>query len=269
MHARLAEEPILCNIINMKASCEFKYPRRQPASMQTKRVVVLTGAGISAESGIRTFRDNDGLWENHRIEDVATPQAWAADPDTVWRFYQARRRQLKEVEPNAAHKALASLQEEVESFLLITQNVDDLHERGGSAEVLHMHGRLETLRCEASGRSEHRMDSADLSDAFVTCSCCSEPQRMRPDIVWFGEMPMQLEEIYAAVEACEVFIVVGSSGHVYPAAGLVDVARSVGARTVLINAEAPVNSNAFDEMHLGKAGELLPNLVHEWISVDD
>ena len=161
------------------------------------------------------------------------------------------------------------LQEEVESFLLITQNADDLHERGGSAEVLHMHGRLETLRCEASGRSEHRMDSADLSDAFVTCSCCSEPQRMRPDIVWFGEMPMQLEEIYAAVEACEVFMVVGSSGHVYPAAGLVDVARSVGARTVLINAEAPVNSNAFDEMHLGKAGELLPNLVHEWISVDD
>ena len=113
------------------------------------------------------------------------------------------------------------------------------------------------------------MEAADLGDDFLSCTCCSEPQRLRPDIVWFGEMPMQLEEIYSAVEACEVFIVVGSSGHVYPAAGLVDVARSVSARTVLVNAEAPVNSDAFDEMHLGKAGELLPNLVHEWISVDD
>ena len=253
----------------MSVSCEFKYPRRQPVSMRTKRVVVLTGAGISAESGIRTFRDNDGLWENHRIEDVATPQAWVADPETVWRFYQARRCQLKEVEPNPAHRALATLQQSIPSFLLITQNVDDLHERGGSTEVLHMHGRLETLRCEGSGRKEHRMEAADLGDDFLSCTCCSEPQRLRPDIVWFGEMPMQLEEIYSAVEACEVFIVVGSSGHVYPAAGLVDVARSVSARTVLVNAEAPVNSDAFDEIHLGKAGELLPNLVHEWISVDD
>ena len=237
--------------------------------MQGKRVVVLTGAGISAESGIRTFRDNDGLWEEHRIEDVATPQGWRANPALVWGFYQARRRQLHEVESNPAHAALASLEEGLEHMLLITQNVDDLHERGGSKDVVHMHGQLVTLRCETSGRSEHRMDAADLTDEFLTCTCCAEAQRLRPDIVWFGEMPMQLEEIYAAVEACEVFIVVGSSGHVYPAAGLVDVARSVGARTVLINAEAPVNSDAFDEMHLGKAGELLPNLVHEWISVDD
>ena len=124
--------------------------------MQGKQVVVLTGAGISAESGIRTFRDNDGLWENHRIEDVATPQAWRTDPGRVWRFYQARRRQLNEVEPNPAHEALANLSAGLEHMVLITQNVDDLHERGGSEAVIHMHGRLETLRCEVSGRSERR-----------------------------------------------------------------------------------------------------------------
>ena len=126
--------------------------------MQGKRVVVLTGAGISAESGIRTFRDNDGLWENNRIEDVATPRAWRADPERVWRFYQARRRQLSEVEPNPAHRALAKLSEGLDHMVLITQNVDDLHERGGSEDVIHMHGRLETLRCEASGPLEANID---------------------------------------------------------------------------------------------------------------
>jgi NAD-dependent deacetylase len=128
-----------------------------------------------------------------------------------------------------------------------------------------MHGQLVTLRCEVSGRSEHRMEAADLGDEFLTCSCCSEPQRLRPDIVWFGEMPMQLERIYLAVEACDVFVVVGSSGHVYPAAGLVDIAKAGGARTVLVNAEAPQNLDAFDEVHLGKAGELLPDLVRGWL----
>lgn len=233
--------------------------------MQQQRVVVLTGAGISAESGIRTFRDNGGLWENYRVEDVATPEGWAADPALVWRFYQGRRRQLHEVSPNPAHTALAEFQLGVEHFLLVTQNVDDLHERGGSTDVLHMHGQLVTLRCEVSGRSEHRMEAADLGDEFLTCSCCSEPQRLRPDIVWFGEMPMQLERIYLAVEACDVFVVVGSSGHVYPAAGLVDIAKAGGARTVLVNAEAPQNLDAFDEVHLGKAGELLPDLVRGWL----
>ena len=237
--------------------------------MIQQRVVVLTGAGISAESGIRTFRDNDGLWENFHIEDVATPQAWAADPTLVWTFYQGRRRQLNEVEPNPAHKALAELQQGVDSFLLITQNVDDLHERGGSNDVLHMHGELRTLRCEVSGRSEERMDADDLTDEFASCTCCSEPQRMRPDIVWFGEMPMGMQTIYEAVEACEVFIVIGSSGHVYPAADLVNIANDVGARTVLVNAEAPANAHAFDEMHLGKAGELLPSLVSEWLATED
>jgi NAD-dependent deacetylase len=229
--------------------------------MAQQRVVVLTGAGISAESGVRTFRDGDGLWEEHRLEDVATPQAWDNDPVVVWRFYQARRRQLLEVAPNAAHKALATFAAKREHFTLITQNVDDLHERAGNTNTIHMHGRLKTLRCEQSGRSEVRMAESDLADDFLVCQCCATPQRLRPDIVWFGEMPMQMEEIYAAVEQSDMFIVVGSSGHVYPAAGLVNIAHQAGARTVLVNLEAPLNADAFDEVHLGKAGELLPVLL--------
>ena len=229
--------------------------------MAQQRVVVLTGAGISAESGVRTFRDGDGLWEEHRLEDVATPQAWDNDPVLVWRFYQARRRQLLEVAPNAAHKALATFAAKREHFTLITQNVDDLHERAGNTNTIHMHGRLKTLRCEQSGRSEVRMAESDLADDFLVCQCCATPQRLRPDIVWFGEMPMQMEDIYAAVEQSDLFIVVGSSGHVYPAAGLVNIAHQAGARTVLVNLEAPLNADAFDEVHLGKAGELLPVLL--------
>ncbi len=234
--------------------------------MRGKRIVVLTGAGASAESGIRTFRDNDGLWEKHRVEDVATPQAWRRDPKLVWRFYQARRRQLREVEPNPAHVALARLAEELDDMTLITQNVDDLHERGGSPQVIHMHGQLVSLRCEGSGRSEHRTAPNDFGDDFLNCSCCVSPQRLRPDIVWFGETPMHMEDIYRAVDACDVFVVVGSSGHVYPAADLVRIARANGAHTVLVNAEAPLNIDSFDEIHLGKAGVLLPDLVDSWLS---
>ncbi len=233
--------------------------------MRDKKVVILTGAGISAESGVKTFRDNDGLWENYRIEDVATPQAWLHDSELVWKFYQARRRQMNEVEPNPAHEALAKLESELDGFTLITQNVDDLHERGGSKSVIHMHGRLETLRCEKSGQIENRMDDSDLKDEYAFCNCCAEPSRMRPDIVWFGEMPMHMEEIYAAVESCDLFIVVGSSGHVYPAAGMVNIARSIGAHTILVNYEMPVNGYDFDEVHLGKAGEILPELVESWL----
>ena len=229
--------------------------------MAQQRVVVLTGAGISAESGIRTYRDGDGLWEEHRLEDVATPQAWIADPVLVWRFYQDRRRQLLEVEPNAAHRALATFETQTKHFTLITQNVDDLHERGGSNNVIHMHGRLETLRCEQSGRSEVRMEAADLRDDFLQCQCCETAQRLRPDIVWFGETPMQMNAIYSAVEASDVFIVIGSSGHVYPAAGLVNVANGAGATTMLVNLEEPLNAADFDEIHLGKAGEILPAIL--------
>ena len=244
----------------------FEPPPRDAYTMRGKRIVVLTGAGISAESGVKTFRDNDGLWENHRIEDVATPQAWLHDPELVWKFYQARRRQMNEVGPNPAHVALAKLESELNEFTLITQNVDDLHERGGSKSVIHMHGRLQTLRCETSGQIEHRMDDSDLEDEYAFCNCCAEPSRMRPDIVWFGEMPMHMEEIYTAVESCDVFIVVGSSGHVYPAAGMVHIARSVGAHAILVNYEMPVNGDDFDEVHLGIAGELLPELVETWLA---
>ena len=233
-------------------------------NLKGKKVVILTGAGISAESGIRTFRDNDGLWENHRVEEVATPGAWIRDPSMVWRFYQARRNQLLDVDPNPAHLALADLESRIGSLTLITQNVDDLHERGGSTEVIHMHGSLRSLRCERSGRSETRMDKQDLGKEYVLCGCCSKPSRMRPDIVWFGEIPMGMEAIYRDVEGSEVFIVVGSSGHVYPAAGLVKLANSHGAHTILVNYELPINGGDFDEIHIGRAGEILPGLVKDW-----
>ena len=228
-------------------------------------MVVLTGAGISAESGVRTFRDNDGLWEDHRVEDVATPGAWASNPDVVWRFYQSRRRQLNEVAPNPAHHALVRLEDGLNDFLLVTQNVDDLHERAGSRNVLHMHGELSVMRCEKSGHVEHRMEAEDLEKGYLACRCCVEASRMRPHIVWFGEMPFGMPRIYEAVEACDVFVVAGSSGHVYPAAGLVDVARFAGATTVLVNLERPQNADRFDEVHLGPAGELLPRLVTTWL----
>ncbi len=233
--------------------------------MRNSRIVVLTGAGISAESGVRTFRDNDGLWENHRIEDVATPEAWSRDPSLVWKFYQARRKQLLLVEPNPAHKALARLESDVESFTLITQNVDDLHERGGSTSPIHMHGSLRTLRCEETSKAEVRMANSDLGEDFVYCNCCVEASRMRPDIVWFGEVPMRMEEIYKSVEECDIFIVIGSSGHVYPAAGLVNFANSYGARSILVNYEVPINGHDFDEVHIGRAGELLPGIVSSWL----
>ena len=233
-------------------------------NLKGKKVVILTGAGISAESGVRTFRDNDGLWENHRVEEVATPGAWIRDPSLVWRFYQARRNQLLNVDPNPAHLALADLESRIGSLTLITQNVDDLHERGGSTEVIHMHGSLRSLRCERSGCSENRMDKEDLGDDYVFCGCCSEPSRMRPDIVWFGEIPMGMEAIYRDVEECEVFIVIGSSGHVYPAAGLVNLANSHGAHTILVNYELPINGGDFDEIPIGRAGEILPGLVRGW-----
>ena len=232
--------------------------------LSDKEVVVLTGAGISAESGVRTFRDNDGLWENHRVEDVATPEAWVSDQSLVWRFYQARRNQLLEVLPNPAHFALAQLESKTESFTLITQNVDDLHERGGSESVIHMHGRLQTLRCETTGLSEVRMGENDLGGDFVSCNCCDVSSRMRPDIVWFGEIPMEMDVIYREVENCDVFIVIGSSGHVYPAAGLVNLANSNDAHTILVNFELPINGGDFDEVHIGKAGEILPDLVENW-----
>ena len=235
-----------------------------------ERIVVLTGAGISAESGLATFRGDDGLWEGHRIEEVATPAAWWRDPETVWRFYTLRRRALLDVEPNDAHRALTRLEREGPEMLLITQNVDDLHQRAGSASLLPMHGQLRMLRCERSGRNEERMSEADLDPlAFVECTCCTTPSRMRPDIVWFGEVPMGMDRIYTAIDALQrgdLCLVVGTSGHVHPAAGIAAAARSVGATTALVNLDPPVNVNDFDEVHLGPAGDLLPDLIEAWLN---
>jgi NAD-dependent deacetylase len=229
------------------------------------RVAVLTGAGISAESGVNTFRGQDGLWNGHRIEDVATPEGWIIDSEKVWAFYQERRRQLKDVEPNSGHLALSELEKRMEAgcFTLITQNVDDLHERGGTENLIHMHGELRLLRCEVCEHKFEAMDSKHLeNDEFIPCPECGNP-KVRPEIVWFGEMPFQMIELQQAVIDCDLFLVIGTSGNVYPAAGLLGQALSSGSYCVGFNLEPPLNVDLFHEFHQGLAGELLPLLVKE------
>tara|TARA_B100000902_G_scaffold372035_1_gene398686 strand:+ start:476 stop:1204 length:729 start_codon:yes stop_codon:yes gene_type:complete len=228
------------------------------------KVVILTGAGISAESGIRTFRASDGLWEEHRIEDVATPMGWERNPQLVWDFYQARRNQLFEVEPNPGHTALTTLEDHLDDMLLVTQNVDNLHERAGSKNLIHIHGELEKLRCEECHHVDVMMEPQDLDSSFVSCPVCSNTM-MRPHIVWFHEMPMQMAEIENALNQCDVFIAIGTSGHVYPAAGFLASAKQQGSYCIGINLDAPLNYDLFDEFHQGKAGEILPDLVSKWI----
>jgi NAD-dependent deacetylase len=215
-----------------------------------KRIVVLTGAGISAESGINTFRDNGGLWENHRLEDVATPEAFERDPELVQRFYNGRRAQLAEVKPNPAHIALAEFEKEFAGdFLLVTQNVDHLHHEAGSQNLIHMHGELKKSRCLTTGKIHSQQ--ADI-EATSLCECCGTAS-LRPHIVWFGEMPLYMDEIYQALEKCDLFISIGTSGNVYPAAGFVEVANSVNARTVEINLEPSRGADAFQEALHGPA----------------
>jgi NAD-dependent deacetylase len=228
------------------------------------RVFVLTGAGISAESGVRTFRDAGGLWEEHRIEDVATPQGFERDPRLVWRFYSQRRKQLESIRPNPAHLALAQLQKGIgDRLFLCTQNVDPLHERAGSRAVLHMHGELLKSRCDACDRAAFE-DARDYGDEVPRCEHCGG--RLRPHVVWFGEIPFGMERIYPALDDCDLFVTVGSSGAVHPAAGFVSHlrhnpnVRGRFARCVYLGVERPDNAYAFDECRLGKAGELLPGL---------
>ena len=228
------------------------------------KVVILTGAGISAESGIRTFRASDGLWEEHRIEDVATPMGWERNPQLVWDFYQARRNQLFEVEPNPGHTALTTLEDHLDDMLLVTQNVDNLHERAGSKNLIHIHGELEKLRCEECHHVDVMMEPHDLGSSFVSCPLCTNTM-MRPHIVWFHEMPMQMAEIENALNQCDVFIAIGTSGHVYPAAGFLASAKQQGSYCIGINLDAPLNYDLFDEFHQGKAGEILPDLIAQWI----
>ncbi|MBV9931163.1 MAG: NAD-dependent deacylase [Alphaproteobacteria bacterium] len=228
-----------------------------------ERIVILTGAGISAESGLATFRGPDGLWEGHRVEDVATPQAFARDPELVQRFYDARRARLAEVEPNAAHRALARLDAEWPGALLIvTQNVDDLHERAGARRVLHMHGELNSAWCRACD-ARHPWEAELLPEP--PCPSCGEAGTLRPDIVWFGEMPYAMDRIDDALRACDLFVSIGTSGAVYPAAGFVQTARYVGARTLEMNLEPSLGSVWFDEVRTGPASALVPAWVEEML----
>lgn len=227
------------------------------------RVVVLTGAGISAESGLATFRGADGLWEGHRPEDVATPEAFDADPDLVQRFYDDRRAELAHVQPNAAHEALARLEHALgDDLLLITQNIDDLHERAGSKRVLHMHGRLMAARCTECGETSHV--TGTLVDQ-PPCPACSL-RALRPDVVWFGEIPYGLDEIDLTLRRTEVFVSIGTSGAVYPAAGFAAFAHACGARTLELNLEPSYGAASFDEARQGKASELVPAWVEEFLS---
>lgn len=226
------------------------------------RMVVLTGAGISADSGVPTFRGTGGLWEGQRLEEVATPEAWARDPRKVWRFYQERRRALRAVRPNAAHHALVRLErwlaERGGELTLVTQNVDDLHQRAGSSP-LAMHGQLAVLRCEQCGARLRDLESTD-PEVFRPCPACSH-ERMRPDVVWFGEQPYHLEAIEAAVLGCTHFWAVGTSGAVYPAAAYLELARARGARTLVQALEEPLNLDPADEFVPGRASEVVPALV--------
>ena len=231
-----------------------------------KNIVILTGAGISAESGVKTFRASDGLWEDHRIEDVATPEAFERDPQLVQRFYNERRQPILDnlVTPNPAHFALSKLASEfIGSVTLITQNIDNLHEQAGSKNVLHMHGEILKMRCKNTGKifvCEHAISVSD------ECECCNTPNNLRPHIVWFGEMPIYMDEIYAELSKCDLFIAIGTSGNVYPAAGFVQVANEVGADTLEVNLEESQVANAFDSAIYGKAGEVLPNWVEDFLA---
>ena len=232
-----------------------------------KNIVILTGAGISAESGIKTFRAADGLWENHRVEDVATPEAFLRDATLVQNFYNKRREQLLSaaIKPNAAHQALAKLEQAFPAgqVLLVTQNIDNLHERAGSRNLIHMHGELLKARCQTTDTlvpADHDLDPA------LTCTVCGAAGCLRPHVVWFGEMPLEMERIYTTLAGCERFISIGTSGNVYPAAGFVAEARASGAHTTELNLEPSEQLTAFHEHRHGRATELVPAYVRELLT---
>ncbi|MFN3448907.1 MAG: NAD-dependent deacylase [Roseococcus sp.] len=227
-------------------------------------LVVLTGAGISAESGLATFRDLGGIWSQVRLEEVATPEAFAADPARVQGFYNARRAQLFRVAPNPAHAALARLDAlwTRGDFLLVTQNVDDLHERAGARRLLHMHGELRRARCLACGADHPWL--ADIAPDSL-CPGCGAVGRLRPHVVWFGEMPLHMDRIQAALDVCDLFVSIGTSGRVWPAAGFVAELRG-RARTLEINLEPSDGASLFDETRHGPASRLVPAWVEEMLA---
>lgn len=236
-------------------------------------IVILTGAGISAESGLQTFRASDGLWEGHKVEDVATPEAFARDPALVHEFYNMRRRDVLAANPNPAHIALAELEREWKGdTLLITQNIDDLHDRAGSANLIHMHGEVLKSFCTNCARNEgHEYTTkyeirTHLSTA-ETCSECEYAGGVRPDIVWFGEMPYAMDRIFDALQNADLFIAIGTSGHVYPAAGFASHAKQAGALAIECNLEPSKIASAFDEQIIGPAGTTIPALVQSLLKL--
>ncbi len=231
--------------------------------MNFNHIVILTGAGISAESGIRTFRAADGLWEEHRIEEVATPEAFERNPKLVQKFYNLRRRDLLDgIKPNTAHTALADIENRCkdtgQNFTLITQNIDNLHEQAGSKNLLHMHGELLKIHCRETGSVLPCRNDVDVTDQ---CPCCSKAGNLRPHIVWFGEMPLYMDVIEQALSDCDLFISIGTSGNVYPAAGFQQLAKSCGAHTVELNLEPSENASSFDQAIYGPATEIVPTFI--------
>lgn len=221
-----------------------------------RSIVVLTGAGISAESGIETFRAAEGLWANHHVDDVATPEGFARNPQLVYEFYNQRRRQLltPEISPNAAHSALAKFEHEFDGeFLLVTQNVDNLHERAGSQNLVHMHGELLKMRCL---NSKLIFDVSEDFDYDTHCRCCRATGNLRPHVVWFGEMPLQMNRINSALKNCDMFVAIGTSGNVYPASGFYQTAKIRKASTVELNLER--TGSSFDRHVSGPATECVP-----------
>ena len=226
-------------------------------------ITILTGAGISAESGIQTFRGSDGLWCGHHIEDVATPQGFAVDPDLVHNFYNERRRALlsTDIKPNAAHEALARLEREWPGRVtIVTQNIDNLHERAGSENVFHMHGELLRGLCALCQKTADVRADMSAQDA---CPSCGAKGHMRPDIVWFGEMPYRMEEIEEHLLSSAIFLSIGTSGHVYPAAGFVTTANQIGAYSIELNLEPSRNAGLFTEGYYGPAGQVVPEFVEK------
>ncbi|MEZ6024403.1 MAG: NAD-dependent deacylase [Hyphomonadaceae bacterium] len=236
--------------------------------MQPRKIFILTGAGISAESGLSTFRDKDGLWEKHPIEAVASIEGYEKDPARVLEFYNLRRANLAAAKPNPAHFALAKLEAEWAKrggeVTLCTQNVDTLHEQGGSQRVIHMHGALDKIRCHDCGAVS--LADGDLSLA-LGCAACGRTGGMRPHVVWFGEMPLELDAIYDALEQADLFVSIGTSGAVYPAAGFVAGARQAGIPTMEINLEPSENAALFDDARIGKASEAVPTWVEDLIRI--
>jgi len=227
--------------------------------MRFQRIVILTGAGLSAESGLGTFRDKGGLWSEFNLEDVATPGGFARDPARVHDFYNLRRRWLGKAQPNAAHRALARLEREHPGEVLtVTQNIDPLHEVAGTKHLIHMHGELARALCAAC---EASVDWTGELSTETVCAACGEAGAMRPDVVWFGETPREMDRIYQALVACDLFISIGTSGSVYPAAGFVAEARGAGAHTVELNLEPSEGASLFAEAYYGPATEIVPNFV--------